>query len=221
MRIAKGLRFRLAVLLFSRRNSAAHGNPELLHLGPQRLARNAKALRRLGPVVPVLAQRVLISAISTSWTISRSVDELSLHLRRGLRRDDGWRQTARTYSFAGLRAENHAVHFVCELANIAGPRITDEQLERVWIESGQRLTLFGGVSLEEVRREPYDVFSSLAKRRKPNREDVQPIVQVTTEAAFIDSAYEIGICGREHPDIDGLVLVAANGANTALLQHAQ
>ncbi len=62
---------------------------------------------------------------------------------------------------------------------------------------------------------------SFAKRRQRDRKDVEPIIQVGAESAFLHRGIEIVMRGRDDADVDLPRLRRANPFELAFLEHAQ
>ena len=60
-----------------------------------------------------------------------------------------------------------------------------------------------------------------AQRRYVQREYVEPEVQVLAEAPLLDERQQVPVGRGDHPDVDVVDLVAADGPDVAELQHAE
>jgi len=74
---------------------------------------------------------------------------------------------------------------------------------------------------EEMLRQKRDVLRALAQVRQPQADDVQPVVEVLAESALPHALLEVLVRGRDHPDVDLDLLVAADAVEGAVGQHAQ
>ena len=78
-----------------------------------------------------------------------------------------------------------------------------------------------GDPLEEVLREQEDVAGAGAQRRHRDRDDVDPVEQILAEPLLVDLGLEIAVGRGDHAGLERDLLVAADRADLALLQHAQ
>jgi hypothetical protein len=72
-----------------------------------------------------------------------------------------------------------------------------------------------------VIREQDDVGSPLAQRRQMDGEDVQPVIEVSTEASLLHVASQIPIRRRHDPDVSPEHSVPSDPLELTLLQDAQ
>ena len=63
--------------------------------------------------------------------------------------------------------------------------------------------------------------SSLSKRRYLNRENIQPIKQITTEGPSADGGLQVTVGGSDHPDVSADSTSAADTLKLVLLQNTQ
>ena len=61
----------------------------------------------------------------------------------------------------------------------------------------------------------------LAQRRNGDREDVQPVEQVGSEAAFADLALEVAVRGRDDTHVDANLFRPADGQERMSLEYPQ
>ncbi len=83
------------------------------------------------------------------------------------------------------------------------------------------LAVLARVPLEEVIGQQHDVRLPLAQRRREDREDGEPVVQVGPERALLDEVLERPVSGRDQPDVDLDRRGTAEPLDFPLLQHAQ
>ncbi len=91
---------------------------------------------------------------------------------------------------------------VFQLAHVPGPVVGDHHVDGRRADPMNRLVHLLGVLLDKVIGQQQDVVAALAQRGKPDREHVDPVVQILTEAAVLDGRLQIAIGGRDDPDID-------------------
>ena len=74
---------------------------------------------------------------------------------------------------------------------------------------------------QEQLHEFWDVFDALTQWRQPKRDDVDTIVEVLAELAFLDCPFKIDVCRHDQPEfgLDGLG--AADPLNLAFLDGAE
>src|SRR5512147_2388262 len=66
-----------------------------------------------------------------------------------------------------------------------------------------------------------DIGPALPERRNPDREHVEPVVEVGPEAIVADLDLEIAIGGGDQTDVGGLDLNAADPLEFAFLEHPE
>ena len=121
------------------------------------------------------------------------------------------------------RRQRRARYGALELADVAGPVIRHEQLDRLAREhlALERHALRRAVAVEEPLREHRDVDLPLAQRRQPDRERVDAVIEVLAEAPVAHELLERTIGRRDQPKVDGDRLVPAEPLEAPLFQHAQ
>ncbi len=65
------------------------------------------------------------------------------------------------------------------------------------------------------------VGSPRPQRRQVDLNDVDAVVEVLAEAAFLDGRFQVAVRGGQHADVDGNFLLAADRPDLALLQGPQ
>ena len=119
-------------------------------------------------------------------------------------------------------AQNHRpLYDVLQFANIAGPIVIRERLQRLRWNSfdfpAHPLRMF----LDEVASEQGDVLTPLPQGRNVQRKDVQPVVQVRPEPVLIDHRLQVPIgCGDE-PDVRPDSAIAADTLELLVLDSAE
>src|SRR5262245_44534841 len=113
------------------------------------------------------------------------------------------------------------LYLVPELAHVAWPPISREQVQRGRTEVNLRLAQpLGGFAQEECR-EVWNLLASLAERGDVNANHAQPVVEILTKLALGYALLEVGIGGGEDADVDCLGPRLADRHDFALLQEAQ
>ena len=69
--------------------------------------------------------------------------------------------------------------------------------------------------------ERYDIVESIAKGREINRDHINTVIQIVTEAAFGDRGFQLGIGRAYDPRIRLINGLAADTGKRALLNDAQ
>src|SRR5688500_2281205 len=100
-----------------------------------------------------------------------------------------------------MRHEYRPLDRVIELADVAGPRMIEQGLERRAVEAAERLAVAGRVSLQEVHRELRDVLAPVTKRWQLDLDRVEAEEQVLAEAARRNLVTHVRIRRREHARI--------------------
>src|SRR5207247_10490430 len=110
---------------------------------------------------------------------------------------------------------------VIELADVAGPRMVEQRLERRWLEAREVLAVPLRVLPEKVRGKRRDVLAAVAERWQLYFDRVEPEEEILTEPARGDLLAKIGI-GRGHdPHVDVAGARRADAFEVAGLEHAQ
>ena len=77
------------------------------------------------------------------------------------------------------------------------------------------------VAVEEEPRELRQVLDPVAQRRHPDRDDVDPVVEVLAERPFLDRLLEVDVGRRDQPEVGLDRLGAADALDLPLLDRAQ
>ena len=85
----------------------------------------------------------------------------------------------------------------------------------------QRLGIFLAEVLEEMRQQKRNIFAPFAKRRKAKMNDVQPMIKIFAEAAFLDEGKKIDVRSSDDAHIHFELLGAAEAHEFAFLDDAQ
>ena len=119
------------------------------------------------------------------------------------------------------RQHHRALDDVLQLADVARPVVFLQQIQRLGGQLEVGLLVFLAVLLEEVLDQQRDVVLALAQRRQLHGDDVQPVVQVLAELAFVHHVAQIDVGRGDDPDVDLDRLDAAEAHELALLDDAQ
>src|SRR3989442_889784 len=96
-----------------------------------------------------------------------------------------------------LAEHDGALDGVLELTHVAGPGIADQHLLRLVGDARHRGVLARGVLAEKVHGQHLDVVHALAQRRHAEQDDVQPVVQVLAQHAFLERLLQVAVGGRD------------------------
>ena len=130
-------------------------------------------------------------------------------------------QEVRRDEAIGLDLDHQALHFVLELAHVARPVVGHQEFHRALREARHGAPHLARILLQEVPGQERDVVASLAQRRHADREDVESVVQVLTEAARFDLFLEVAVARRHDAHIDEFGVGGAHGTDLAFLQHPE
>src|SRR5258708_24794098 len=108
-----------------------------------------------------------------------------------------------------------------QFANVCQPRIRLKQFERLLVDTLYVLARFSRVAIDKVLRQQRNVLSSLSKRGYLDREDMQPIKQITTKGPSADGRLQVTIGGCNHPNVSADSTSAADTLKLVLLQNTK
>src|SRR4051812_820597 len=114
-----------------------------------------------------------------------------------------------------------ALDRVLELANVAGPVIAGEHVDRRRRDPPDAAGVLARELLEEMVDEQDQVGFSFAQRRDEHREHVEAIVEILAERAGGNRPLEILVGRGDQPDVRLHRLGTADAVELALLQDAQ
>src|SRR5579859_6755315 len=100
-----------------------------------------------------------------------------------------------------LRHDDRPLDYVLQLANVAGPWVLAETIERLAVDDRDLLAHSLREPVGEVLDEQRDVARSLAKRRHIDRKDVQAVEEIRAEATLVDRGVQVAIRRGDHPNI--------------------
>src|SRR6266851_6466874 len=96
-----------------------------------------------------------------------------------------------------------------------------KQFERLLVDPLYVLASFSRIAIDKVFDQQRDVRSSFSKRRYLDREDIQPIKQITAERASADGGLQVTIGGCNHPNVSADSTSAADTLKLMLLQNTK
>lgn len=89
---------------------------------------------------------------------------------------------------------------VFKLTHIAWPFIGAEHVERVTRDADNGLSFFRRKTTDEVRDEFGNVIPALAQRRHMDREDIETVIKVFAEAAFLHHLKHVAVRRRDQAE---------------------
>src|SRR6185436_11372722 len=120
-----------------------------------------------------------------------------------------------------LRHRDQTLDQVLELANVARPPVSGEDLERRFGNALDVAPELHVVASQEEVGELGNVFDAVPERRHPDRNDVQAEVEVLAEAPLAHRLVEVDVGGRDQPEAGLDRVRAADAFDLAFLDGAQ
>src|SRR6266849_5292678 len=96
-----------------------------------------------------------------------------------------------------------------------------KQFQRLLVDTFYVLAGFSRIAIDKVFDQQRNVRSSFSKRRYLDREDIQPIKQITAERASADGGLQVTIGGCNHPNVSADSTSAADTLKLMLLQNTK
>ena len=115
------------------------------------------------------------------------------------------------------REDRGSLQRVLELPHVAGPGVGAQPDER----GRRQRRLPPGVTPRETLRQRFDVAGTLAKRRDPDREHVQPVVEIFAEAAGCDLLAEVAVGRGDDAHVHPQFGLGADRLHAPVLEHAK
>ncbi len=148
-----------------------------------------------------------------------------LHQRRGesilaLALAQGRRQVLGRHDVA-FGQRHRPFHHVFQLAHVARPGVSQQQLLGRLLEAAQRLARPFGRPGQEVLGQRQDVLGPVAQRRQVDVDDVQPVEQVLPEPPFLQPFFQMSVGGGDQANVHPFRLGGPQRADLPFLQHAQ
>jgi len=116
--------------------------------------------------------------------------------------------------------QHHALDAVAQLADVAGPRMLRQRVQRFGAEVHVFLVRLVG-AVHKVQGQLADVARALGQRWQPDRDHVQAVVQVLPKAPGLHFGRQVAVGGRHQAYIDLDFALAAQPHHGAFLQGAQ
>src|SRR4030095_13478792 len=102
---------------------------------------------------------------------------------------------------ASFSQQHRALDGVLELANITGPLIAHEQLQRFRLQPHDLLFQLAREPAYEEVRQLGDVVLAISKRRRLHRHDIEAIVQVFANLPRLDHRRQVTVRGGDQADV--------------------
>src|ERR1700735_2138717 len=98
--------------------------------------------------------------------------------------------------------QHQALHQILEFAHVAWPGIFLQNLDHLGLEALQRDVIRAAVSSQEMIEEEWDVSRAVAQRRQDDRDYIDPVVKVFTEASGSNHLLQALVGGCDQAEID-------------------
>jgi hypothetical protein len=119
-------------------------------------------------------------------------------------------------NYAAWGDHDGASNDVFQLANVAGPIVTEYKVQRV-LSNGNRPVR----TSEEALHQEWNIFTAFAQRRQRNGYDIQSVIRVLSELARFDHVRDVLSRGSDQWEINANRLIASKALDRLLLYHSQ
>ena len=121
-----------------------------------------------------------------------------------------------------VRRQQHGLlKHVAQLAYVARPGVTEQQLFGLITEMQMRFAIALAMTGEEVPGQQQDVFATRVQTRDLDRNDAQPEEQIPPEFTLLHHLLKVAVGRADHPQIDLALLHRTHAANGAIFQQLQ
>ncbi|MBI4614723.1 MAG: hypothetical protein HY720_14020 [Planctomycetes bacterium] len=110
---------------------------------------------------------------------------------------------------------------VFDLADVSGPRVRGQELDRLLVESAGRTPRVGIEALHEARGEEGQILESLAERREADLRAAEAEVEVFAESLARDPRREVRVRGGDHANVNLRGCGAPDRPDLAFLEDAE
>src|SRR5258708_22577000 len=97
--------------------------------------------------------------------------------------------------------DHRSLDNILEFADVARPRIRLAKLHSIPVDFVDLLAGFFGVTLHKIFQQHGNVFFPLPKRRNFDRENVQPVKQISPECATVDVRPQVAVARGDNANI--------------------
>jgi hypothetical protein len=127
----------------------------------------------------------------------------------------------RRAKYGTWRQDHCALDEILEFANVAGPIIFRQNSHRLR-RNGVDLPIHtANAVLGESCDQGRYVRAAFAQRRNCDGKDVQPKVEITAKAFFLNHLFQVAMSCRDHADVNLLGLIATQPFKLPLLQYPE
>src|SRR4029453_14608007 len=110
---------------------------------------------------------------------------------------------------------------VLQLTDVSRPPVRRENFQRRPGDAANGFPKLGLVTIQEQPRELRQVLDTIAQRAHPNRNDVDPVIEIPPEPAVLDRLFKIDVGRDDEPEIRLDRLGPANPLNFSFLNRTQ
>ncbi len=110
---------------------------------------------------------------------------------------------------------------ILQLADVAGPRITHQDVEHVPADAPQPALVLDVVLIEKKVDEPGNILAAIPQRREIDRNDVQAIKKIFPEISLRDLFLKIDVGGGDDADVNLDGVRVTDALELALLENAE
>src|SRR5690606_32984226 len=131
------------------------------------------------------------------------------------REQRGW------YVASRFGLDDQALDFVLELAHVARPIVSNHVVESLLGQAQHGVSVFTRIALEKMPSQKRDVLATFAQGRHPEREDIEPVVQIFAKAPCPHFRLQVSVACGDYPHVDTLFLRSTQRTYLSLLQHSE
>ncbi len=116
--------------------------------------------------------------------------------------------------------KEHSLHRILQFTDVPQERLRFEISEQIRLYGSDR-PIETAMTMGKGQDQAGEVAAAVAQRRELQSYDIQPVVEVRTEAAFAHQGLQGPVGGCNDADIDGNLDVRSNGTDGAALQNIE
>ena len=125
------------------------------------------------------------------------------------------------FEFVAGAEKQGSLDKIFEFANVARPCMQANGRHHSGVDRRDVTPHRAGINLKEVASQRLQVFPRLAKRRQPDFEHVQAVVEISSKPARRNFGFDFAIGGGNHSDVDRHRFIAADSVHLPILQYSQ